>query len=107
MSDSVTVNGLRVELEDATYVCDFKAFFEIVNAQSDIYSADGQQAPERGQDEVNFMLAQMTDIIMLSPYFGPIEDQETKARLEEACLDWCRDDAEIHTEAFKRFKETK
>jgi hypothetical protein len=104
MSDTIIVNGLRVELEDATYVCDFNVFFEVVNPRDDIYTSDGQPATDRGQDEVNFMLAQMTEMVMLSPHFGQVEDQPTKARLEEACLDWCRDDAEMHIEAFKQFK---
>jgi hypothetical protein len=106
MNNTITVNGLRVELKDATYVCDFNVFFEIVNPRDDIYTSIGDASPEGGQSEINFILAQMKEMVMLSPHFGQVDDQTTKATLEEACLDWCRDDAIMHYEAFKNAKKS-
>lgn len=104
MSDNINIKGLRIDLGDAEYVCDFNAYFELTNPKDDIYMADGSPAPDRGQDEVNFLMVQLVDTVQLTPKFSPIVEPTVLAELEAACLDWCRDDGHIHMEAFKQAK---
>lgn len=107
MNDNIHIDGLRVELNGKEYICDFNAFFEMVNARDSIYVPDGEGQPPRPQDDVNFILVQMTDSVRVLPEFSPIVDSPTLARLEEECLDWCRDDIEVYAKAFKKNNETK
>lgn len=104
MHDNINIKGLRIDLGDSEYVCDFNAFFELANPRDDIYTPDGAPAPDRGQDEVNFLMVQLTESVQLTPKFSPVIESAMLAELEAACLDWCRDNGDAHMEAFKQAK---
>jgi len=104
MNNAIQINGLRVEHGGNEYICDFKAHYEVLNARDGIYVPEGMEQIDRPQDDVNFVLVQMTDSVRVLPKFSPIVDSAILARLEEDCLDWCRDDIEVYEMALKDYR---
>lgn len=107
MSNSIEIKNAKFLYRGLYFICDFNVDFELVNPSDDIYRPNGEPAPDRGQDEVNFLCAN----IKYALYFNEAEntwysipDQGMLAELCEQCLDWCRDTPEMHTEAFKQAK---
>lgn len=104
MNNTITIEGFKIEHRKKRYVCDFDVDFDLINPKDDIYTPEGADAVDRGQDEVNFRQVQIKIVMMLGLKGMQITNPATIAELEEICLDWCRDEPSLHMQAFKQAK---
>ena len=75
----------------------------MLNPRDDIYKPNGSEEVDTGQDEVNFILVTIDSALRKDgkEWVGCSADYPI---LCELALDWCRDNSEMHIEAFKAFK---
>jgi hypothetical protein len=104
---NINIEGFRIEHLGTDYVCDFDVHYELVNPKDDIYTPEGEEAFDRGQDEVNFTQVEIKIAMSLGRDGMQITNSATLASLNEICLDWCRDEPSMHIEAFKQAKSQK
>lgn len=107
MSDNFEVANAKFKHRGIYFICDFNVQFEVVNPKDDIYQANGETAPDRGQDEINFICATIKYALFFNESektWYSVQDQGLLAELCENCLDWCRDTPDVHMQAFKQIK---
>lgn len=106
MSFNFDLKEVTIEYCGKQYCLDFNVEFDLYNPKAEIYNNSGDITSDRGQDEVYFRqvwikngieLGTNTNISMSDTYW-------IGGELDEVCLDWCRDNPEMHIEAFKHAK---
>lgn len=106
MRDSISISDLIVQANGYEYICDFDAFYEPINPDAKLWRSDGSDAPDIGQDFVNFYYINITKATNLEFNSNSflVDTVDERINLSEVLLAWCNHNTELHIEAFKQWK---